>query len=1105
MSIAVECEICGKQYKLNDSLAGKKVNCKACGTAIMVPGGDDDDLAELDDRPARRKGASSGGKRGKKKKASNAGLFIGLGIGGLLVVGALIAVVVVLMRPANPGGDPNIAGAGANTPNPPATGTGASTPAQNATATNTTPARTNTGASGATSTSASNNPIVIAQAPLNWQAQPDPPAEALPSSWDNAFEIPVQSGFIDASQMLYPVVPSAYVLVGENNSQGKHRELWNLATGKREGALKNVTINSTNPTALSPDGRFVAWNQYKGIDLFDVKDERSFAQIPVEASTFNCQSLAIVPGNKLVGLSSVHKQMRVWQLPEGNPLQQVDLGKQFAYSEKSAYSPGGKYIALESEFLQGWITVYDIANGKAVGELRVNSAKDAGYIQFFGLAFSPDGKQLAGIWDASGGKSATQIAIWNMADGKLAENVLITPGIKAKYEPDSQSYSLQWFPDGKRFLVHGVAIVDRAKQETVYTFEKTTVPSRTIRRPLSSALIAGYEGGRDKGAIKALPISEEELARASAIAQAGGLPEDQKLPTLTGSNFTAAATTRAASSWTATPDVPSVLPGDLHTAPLSLASGTGIARDVVLTGGDAPQAFVRIAEGENLNDAKFTIPDTRFRAGRQGVETIVLPRPVLAEKNRIAVFDLVAKKAAQTVDIPFSADLVDAHGTAILVKPHNAKGRLDVYDTTGKHRVGFRPYRGVAEESDLELRAAVLVDATHAVTTNLGRKLVGWELPGCKPSFAVDEVSVFALSPGKRDLACATAEGIEIRDARTGAAKGTLGIQGAVAALAFHPNGEQLAVLLADKGGNYLYIADVKTGQFSAEIPCPVAGPVLRWSGDKHLLIGQVRVRATSTNPYTLALFDIEAKTVAWTYRLPAGVVAENTLDQRLWYAAPKSERVPALQLVAVTLPEPKVTDALAANKIAPELLVQPGGQVALTMNIPSIPWQSDLSQQLQEKFKTAIEKTGVGITTGGNIRVEITAKPGTGNAFQVSKLGDRNNVTSVQENNFELTVKYVRGQEQLWVKHFQTSNNLGFGLKHLKPNESVQQAFDKDLTEKITSFVDSLVLPSYVFTRRSMVGLGSSILNGDGPVTGAVSKGNEPVARLERVTTFDR
>ncbi|HET6423836.1 MAG TPA: hypothetical protein VFG20_09150, partial [Planctomycetaceae bacterium] len=342
-----------------------------------------------------------------------------------------------------------------------------------------------------------------------------------------------------------------------------------------------------------------------------------------------------------------------------------------------------------------------------------------------------------------------------------------------------------------------------------------------------------------------------------------------------------------------------------------------------------------------------------------------------------------------------------------------------------------------------------------------------------------------------------TAQGIEIRDARTGAGRGTIVIQGAVAALAFHPNGEQLAILISEKGGNYLFIADMKTGQLGAEIPSPTAGTVLRWSGDNHLLVGLERHRPTSTNPYSLALFDLDAKTVAWTYKLPAGVIADNALDGRLWYAAPKSERVPALQLVAVALPEAKVAQAISSNKLAPELLVQPGGQVAMTMNIPGIPWQSDLAQKVQEKLKAAVERTGVGITTGGGIRVEIVGKPSTGNPFQVSKLGDRNNVTSVQENNFELTVKYLRGQEVLWTKDFKTSNNLGFGIKHLAANQSVQQAFDNDLTEKITHYCDSLVLPSYVFTRRSAVGLGTSTLNGDGPVTGSVSKSNDPVAML--------
>jgi hypothetical protein len=573
------------------------------------------------------------------------------------------------------------------------------------------------------------------------------------------------------------------------------------------------------------------------------------------------------------------------------------------------------------------------------------------------------------------------------------------------------------------------------------------------------------------------------------------LPEDLKLPPLTPSDMNTASSPRAATSWNASPDPASAPAENLHTTPLPLTSGAGTVRDIHLTGGATPKAFVRIAEGENLKDSKLSFPDMRFRSGRNGVETITLPRPIVAEKNRVAVFDLVTKKVETNIEIPFSTDLAGAVDSTILVKPHNAKGRLDLYDASGKHVVGFRPYKGAADEDDMELRAAALIDATHMVTSNLGRRLMGWSRPACTASYAIEDVNVFAVSPGRRDLACATPQGVEIRDARTGEGRGTIVIQGAVAALAYHPKGEQLAILISEKGGNYLYVADLKTGQLGAEIPSPIAGTTLRWSGDQHLLIGVERHRPTSNNPYSLGLFDLDAKTVAWTYKLPAGVIAENTLDGRLWYAAPKSERVPALQLVAAALPESKVAQALSANKPTPELLVQPGGQVALTINVPGTPWQSNLAQSVQEKLKAAVEKSGVSISTGGNIRVEITSKSGTGTPFQVSKLGDRNDITSVNENNFELTVKYLRGQEVLWSNQFKTSNNLGFGIKHLKPGDSVQKAFDDDLSQKITSFCDSLVLPSYVFTRRSAVGLGTSTLNGDGPVTGPVSKPNDPVA----------
>ena len=37
MSLIVECDICGKTYKVADDKAGKKINCPNCGAVISVP------------------------------------------------------------------------------------------------------------------------------------------------------------------------------------------------------------------------------------------------------------------------------------------------------------------------------------------------------------------------------------------------------------------------------------------------------------------------------------------------------------------------------------------------------------------------------------------------------------------------------------------------------------------------------------------------------------------------------------------------------------------------------------------------------------------------------------------------------------------------------------------------------------------------------------------------------------------------------------------------------------------------------------------------------------------------------------------------------------
>lgn len=49
MTIRVNCPDCGQEYRLSDSLAGKKAKCKACGGVVAIPASADDQLEDFDE------------------------------------------------------------------------------------------------------------------------------------------------------------------------------------------------------------------------------------------------------------------------------------------------------------------------------------------------------------------------------------------------------------------------------------------------------------------------------------------------------------------------------------------------------------------------------------------------------------------------------------------------------------------------------------------------------------------------------------------------------------------------------------------------------------------------------------------------------------------------------------------------------------------------------------------------------------------------------------------------------------------------------------------------------------------------------------------------
>ena len=94
MAIAVLCA-CGKETKVKDELAGKRIKCPACQSALTIPGASEDVAASVPPSPARRPALQQeeeedapprrqASKDGAKK--SNTLLFAAIG-GGVLLLG----------------------------------------------------------------------------------------------------------------------------------------------------------------------------------------------------------------------------------------------------------------------------------------------------------------------------------------------------------------------------------------------------------------------------------------------------------------------------------------------------------------------------------------------------------------------------------------------------------------------------------------------------------------------------------------------------------------------------------------------------------------------------------------------------------------------------------------------------------------------------------------------------------------------------------------------------------------------------------------------------------------------------------------------------------
>ena len=1089
MPIAVECSQCGRKYRVGDERAGQTFDCKECGEEVEIPGGR---------RRSRDQQESSGRRRTGKKKSSGGNssmILIGLGAGAAVVVVCLVAAMLLMRKPAdpaaNPGGDPiaNSTTPPNGTPNAPSAIPNPVTPSPAQPPMNTQPVpnpaappanqapnnggiakAAGSGFKGGGDQGGAGAKFAL-KSPQNWKAQPDPGPAAQPAD-SPKFNIKLKDGFIDDNSVIYPETPSRFGLIGEGDSK-TGREVWNLGTGTKAGALKAQRITGTT-IALSPDGKYVGWFKFDNggvVEVWDVAGKKSLGGVSVDSGKFNMAVLAIPTPTRMVALSDVNHGLLSWKLPSGDLERELNLGDKARPGDRYAFSPGGRYVAVLRDFLAKSISIYDFDAGEIAGEIEFEKGPTN---ELLGMAFSHDGQQFAAVFEGDSPSYGEHLMIWKTATGTVAETIVLDEGVKKQHSLHGKGTSLQWFPNGKQLLLHGVAIVDRDAKKVVYNLSKPKFDSGSLRnrRVIDNGLIAACDGTRQDASVQPLFVKAEDIARSVEAVEAGGLLVDAKLPKLTKFDASAAQdkSDDNAAGWQVSADpVPA---GRLLEKPLAL-KGTGKPRGLSVSRQDAGLGFVRFAEGEDATDLKSKAPEVRFRAARNAtVITQSRPKEIHCQKNWIEVLDLAKGESKRRLDIGFSCDLLAASGDGkrVLVAPHDGQGRVDVYSADdGTHLAACRPFQEEAKEQDRDLQAAFFIDSNHVAVMNFEDRVIVFSLPDCQPVYELKEIISPRVSPGGKYLAVGRDKRVELRDGITGAPKGSVDLGGPVRALAFHPGGERLAVVTTENQGWYLTEIGMDGNANGQPVPIPISVQTCQWCGDNYLLLNNT------------ALFDLKQKTVAWTYELlnPDESYVALPPDTRVWISA-KGAKSNAVQIAAIELPGPAATAKLAGAVLEPKLLVKPGGSVTVMAKIAERPDRNGFQTEAMGVLAKAVERSGVKDAPGQPVKLAVSTELKSLGKADVKFFGNgANQQVQLDHKGVEITVAYDYNGVALW-KTSTMVTNLGF-LVRVPSVENAQRAIDDQMWDRARGFFDSVQLPAYVFSPESVYGLGTSTITSDG------------------------
>jgi hypothetical protein len=375
-----------------------------------------------------------------------------------------------------------------------------------------------------------------AGADLPWHLEPDPLPVAVMGPADPSASIAI-AGF--GGQVLFPTRPSDFVAL--NPPGGKELapfQVYDLRTMQPVGRPIAANWKADGPydrLALSPDGAYFAarvkghpptvevWSVVTGDRLngLQVGADRRWSVVAVDF--LGKDRLLVVTSTNEFGMSG-EATYQTWDVAAGKKV--AELSCDVVYNRKwCALSPGGRYLVQEKRARGGGqhLLLWEPAAGKLVADVEFLREKEPGNAA--GLAFSPDGEEVALLWRV--GKRPDvwgRLLCWDVRTGRKVVDHPIGFGwrqIDAIWEDGG---TIQWCPDRSGWLVFGHLLVDHDSGAVVWRFPPEPHHSGDFmpRRFLDRDHVTTEDGVLDKRRLRIETLPRDQIDAAVKAARGGG-------------------------------------------------------------------------------------------------------------------------------------------------------------------------------------------------------------------------------------------------------------------------------------------------------------------------------------------------------------------------------------------------------------------------------------------------------------------------------------------------------------------------------------------------------------------------------------------------------